>query len=367
MKPIEWIKKHRNFLFAIFSLLVFFLYILLFNVDIVTIANYIAQMNFLLFLLALIIGLLSIFFFALSWNVLLSFLKIGISFWKSLLYVLYGFYMDFVVPAGAVTGDIARIYLIGKDREDKAQAETKALASVLTQRVLGMFLNVIALILGLTLVFIGTQFDRTVIYYVTLVGGLILAGLGFIFVLIAKKSLSIRIIDGSLAFVDNITKRKWNVSKFKNQVSGLVEIFQGSMDTYRHNPKVLAVSMGYLLLNWVCSFCVLYVVFFSLGYPVSFFVVIVTASIVAAIRAIPVGIPFEVGIPEITMTTLFIALGVPAGVSATATLLSRAVTLWFIFILGFIAQQWLALGEKKIDFRSVSSKGWYNKSRSAFG
>ena len=43
------------------------------------------------------------------------------------------------------------------------------------------------------------------------------------------------------------------------------------------------------------------------------------------------------------MTTLFISMGVPGAMAATATILSRIITLWLFFIIGFGAQQWLEL------------------------
>ncbi len=67
---------------------------------------------------------------------------------------------------------------------------------------------------------------------------------------------------------------------------------------------------------------------------------LITTSLVTAIKSVPVGIPFEVGLPEITMTTLYVSLGVPAGIAATSTILSRLITLWLRFIIGFAAYQW---------------------------
>jgi uncharacterized protein (TIRG00374 family) len=69
----------------------------------------------------------------------------------------------------------------------------------------------------------------------------------------------------------------------------------------------------------------------------------ITAAIVLAVKSIPVGIPFEVGIPEATIYTLYVAFNVPAEIAATATILSRLITLWLRFFIGFIAQQWLTL------------------------
>jgi uncharacterized membrane protein YbhN (UPF0104 family) len=66
---------------------------------------------------------------------------------------------------------------------------------------------------------------------------------------------------------------------------------------------------------------------------------------VVAVKSIPVGVPFEVGLPEITMTTLYTSLlGIgAAGICATATILSRIITLWLRFGIGFASQQWVEL------------------------
>jgi hypothetical protein len=83
-----------------------------------------------------------------------------------------------------------------------------------------------------------------------------------------------------------------------------------------------------------------YLVFLSLRFPVSWGVIFVTTSIVIAVKSIPVGVPFEVGLPEIAMTTVYAALGVPPEIAATSTVLSRLITLWLRFGVGFAAYQW---------------------------
>ena len=68
-----------------------------------------------------------------------------------------------------------------------------------------------------------------------------------------------------------------------------------------------------------------------------------TSAIFLAVKAIPIGVPFEVGLPEAVMTTLYISMGVFGPLAATATILTRIITLWFRFFIGFGAQQWLEL------------------------
>ena len=43
------------------------------------------------------------------------------------------------------------------------------------------------------------------------------------------------------------------------------------------------------------------------------------------------------------MTTLYISMGVPGALSATVTILTRIITLWLFFIIGFGSQQYLEL------------------------
>jgi uncharacterized protein (TIRG00374 family) len=115
------------------------------------------------------------------------------------------------------------------------------------------------------------------------------------------------------------------------------------MKEFKNNPKAPVFSLFYLALTWIFSLSIPYLVFMSLGHPVSWSVILITSAIVLAVKSIPLGIPFEVGLPEITMTTIYTSLGVPAGISATATILTRLITLWLRFFVGFIAQQWLEL------------------------
>ena len=81
-----------------------------------------------------------------------------------------------------------------------------------------------------------------------------------------------------------------------------------------------------------------------MGYTqISWVAIVVVTAIFVAVKSIPIGVPFEIGLPEITLTTLLVIFGVPSIVSATVTILTRLLTLWLRFFIGFAAQQWLGL------------------------
>ena len=117
------------------------------------------------------------------------------------------------------------------------------------------------------------------------------------------------------------------------------------MKKFGRNPKPLVLSLLGLSVTWVFNLSVSYLVFLSLRHPVPWSVILITSAIVLAVKSIPIGIPFEVGLPEITMTTLYTILLGPeyAAISATATILNRIITLWLRFFIGLGAQQWLDL------------------------
>jgi uncharacterized membrane protein YbhN (UPF0104 family) len=89
---------------------------------------------------------------------------------------------------------------------------------------------------------------------------------------------------------------------------------------------------------------VLYLTLVSMGYPqISWSAILVISAIFVAVKFVPIGVPFGVGLPEITLTTLLVFFGVPGTISAAATILMRLLTLWLRFFIGFGAQQWIGV------------------------
>ena len=115
------------------------------------------------------------------------------------------------------------------------------------------------------------------------------------------------------------------------------------MKEFRHNPKAIVSSLFYLISIMDFQFKRTLLVFQSLDHPVSWSIILVTSAIFLAVKAIPVGVPFEVGLPEAVMTTLYFSMGVYGPLAATATILVRIITLWIRFFIGFAAQQYLEL------------------------
>lgn len=330
----------KTFIFPLIGLGIFFLFLYLFQVDIIAIINTVQTANPVLYALAATLSLVEVFFFSLSWRVLAEFLMVKLSVMKSYLLVWYSIFVDTIVPAESISGEALRVYVI--TREQGKEICGKVVASLVTHRLLGMVMNIAVLVLGVLLLFTETQINPLIFNLILFLMVGIIITLLLIMLFSFKEKWSLKAINLLVRLGKFLSRGRWQskLTKIKEEASNIAKSFHDSMREFRYNPKALAFSLLYLSITWFFSLSIPYLVFMSLGSTVSWGVILVTSTIVLAVKSIPIGVPFEVGIPEITMTTLYTSLGVPVGISATATILNRLITLWLRFSIGFIAQQW---------------------------
>ena len=330
----------KTVILPIVGILAFLLYVYFFNVDLFSIISTAQTAKPIPYIAAILISFIEILFYALSWNELLAGLKVKLSLFKAYTFVWYGMFLDILVPAESISGEICRVYLCNREQSGTGG---RVVASLVTFRLLSMVMNTVFLLLGAVLLFGVAQIDPLVfdIIQFLVIGSAVLF---VVFLIVSRKEAwSMRIIGGAIRVGEFISRGKWKLEKIRNDAFNAAKAFHGSMKDVMENPRKLVVPIIYLTLNWASSMTIPYLVFISLGYDVSWGVVFVTTSIVVAIKSIPVGIPFEVGLPEIAMTTVYTAVGVPPGIAATSTILSRIITLWLRFIVGFAAYQWTEL------------------------
>jgi uncharacterized protein (TIRG00374 family) len=343
MEPSKPKLTWKTFVFPLLGLVGFFLYIYLFQVDLAGIIETAKNVNPLLYGAAIACGLLEVLFYTVSWRSLTNHLNIKMTLRRAYLYVWYGLYVDIVVPAESISGEVTRAYLLTRDQ---CGSFGKVVASLFTHRLLGMAMNVIILVVGVVLLSFEGQVLAVVFNFIVFIAVAITALIAAMTVFSFKLTWTLKLIDGATRFAEKISRGRWILAKLREEAFQITDHFHEGMIAYRNNTKPLASSLFYLAVTWFFSLSVPYLVFQALGYPVPWSIILITAAIVLAVKSIPIGIPFEVGIPEAAMTTLYIAMGVPAAFAATATILARIITLWFRFFIGFAAQQWLELNRR---------------------
>jgi len=330
----------KTVLLPLLGLVGFFLYLYLFNVDLFGIIATAQRADPLIYSAAVFCGFIEIFFFTASWHALTSHIDIRLSIKKAFLYVWYGIYVDTIVPAESISGEVVRAYLVVRD---KCSSFGKAMASLFMHRVLGMTMNVVILILGIVLLNIDGNIAKPIFDIIVFVAVGITVTIAGLMVLAFKGTWMLKVLDWTTRIISKVSRGRWNLGKYREGAIEIANHFHGSMIEYRHDLKPVVESFIYLGVTWFFSLVIPYLVFCSLGQPIHWGIILITAAIVLAVKSIPVGIPFEVGIPEATMTTLYIALGVNGALAATVTILTRVITLWIRFFTGFVAQQYLEL------------------------
>jgi uncharacterized protein (TIRG00374 family) len=335
------------------GLVAFFVYIYVFNVDIQEIIAKVQQANPYYYILAAIASVLDILFFTLAWHSLLRFLSVKLSVFKSFAFVWAGIFVDTLIPAESVSGEITKIYLVNREQSGVAG---KATASVVAHRLIGMGINIAALLVGAGLLLLESHLYGIVLGLVLF----LITGISFLFTMVLllcfKEKWTFRLVDGVIGFAERITRAHWRLKKLREEVVEIQRAFHAAIKEYMHAPKTLFIASGSTVIAWALSMLVFYLTFMSIGYPqISWSAIIVISAIFVAVKSVPIGVPFEVGLPEITLTTLLVFFGVPWTIAATATILMRLLTLWLRFFIGFGAQQWI--GVKAVTTRQDTETG----------
>lgn len=338
----------------------FLIYILVFRVDLAQIVAMVESANLTLYALAGLAAILDVLLSSVAWNILLRFLTVRLSLLKSFLYVWFGIYVDTLIPAESISGEIAKIYLVSKEVNGNPGRTT---ASLVVQRLISMGINICTLFLGVLVLLVRGELpsDPLILDLILFLISVTFAFLILILLLCVKETWTLRIADAIIGFADRISRGRWKLYGFREGIIEAAEAFHCGMRDFAHAPKTVIAAISLFILSWIMNLSLFYLTFLSIGYAaINWGTILFVCSIFMAVKSIPIGVPFEVGLPEITLTTLFSALGVEIGVSTTVTILSRILTHWMRFFIGFGAQQWIGV-------RASVALGTENKSASETG
>lgn len=329
------------------GLLTFVAYLILFKVDIPGILEKARLVNPLTYSIAIILVIVDPLLFAASWWVMLNFLSIKVSVFKAYLYTWYGIFIDIIIPGESVSSEISRVYLVTRDVPGTSG---KAVASVVTHRMMSMGMTVATMVFG-TAMLLGQGQTNTILFNLSLLSAILTSiSLVFLILLCTRENWAMKLVNMVLGFVEYVGRGRWKLDKIREDAHKAARIFHESMKELGHNPRILVESTSLFVSSWIASASVPYFVFLAIGFPVDWSAILITSAIVSAIRSIPIGVPFEVGLPEIVMTLLygFVSPVITTQIAATVTVLTRILTLWMRFFIGFVAQQWLEYKAIKI-------------------
>ncbi|UCD95896.1 MAG: flippase-like domain-containing protein [Candidatus Bathyarchaeota archaeon] len=342
--------------FLLIGILAFILYLYLF-VDIPQMIQVIQNTNLLIYSVATLMLFVEAFLFTLSWRYLLLPLSVKVPLRRLLAYMWIGVFADLLIPAESISGEIAKVYLVSQEPD---ASPGKVLASLVGQRMLGTIATMVTLLIAFTaLVMLNYPLTTLVLHVLLIIAFASVIALVFLIVVCIQEDWTKRLINKILRFFELISRGRFKAIEFRSRIVETLKAFYNSLRTFASEPSKLLAPSFFFALTWLASIMVVFLVFAAIGYlqpsiPILFLEVAVVSTLLVGIRSIPLGIPAEVGLPDIAMAGLFTLFGIPLDISAAATILTRILTVWIRFLIGFIAIQWLG-------FKRLAESGVFGK------
>lgn len=311
----------RFLLMLAIGICAFFVYLFLVGPELIIAET--SKVNVWLLLSTLPLELAFMLLFGLTWYMLLKILEKNVSLKDSISISLVSLFGNIMIPTGSVTGEAIRLVL--SKRKLKIGLSV-ALASILVHRIVNLMALVPFLALGLTLLW---SVKSSNVELLTMLALAIIA-IGGGLLLLRHLSKSMRLQAYAYKASEKILKKfkRWS-SETANTIEHNIAEFSLSLDKMFSKPHVLLLSFIVFLGHWAAAITIPYVVFLSLGYEVSYSLILVAYPIYSLSYMIPVGIPAMLGIVEASMTATFIALGVPPIIASSASILTRIIAVWF--------------------------------------
>ena len=325
----------RTIAVAVIGLIAFVVY-LLFFVDVNEMVSVLGRTNISVFLLATAVSILEMVFFAVTWQFFLKSLSANVPFSKLFVYTYFSNFVDQIIPAESVSGELSRMICV----RQQGVSTGKAAASVVTHRILGMFIIAGTLIVG---AFLMIELDiplPSIVQNLTyLIISVTAATIFIVSLIFTKEKWAHTIAKKVIGCAGWLSRGRLKTNELKEKVGRAVEVFYDSLRVFRANPAGFIPPIAFALVSWFFAILCYYLAFAALGYAVEPIVVIVGYCIIVGAKAIPVGIPLEIGVTEIALTVIFGAFGVPLFISAAAVVLIRIITVLFRVMIGFVSFQ----------------------------
>jgi len=246
--------------------------------------------------------------------------------------ILVSMFGDMMIPTGSISGEVMRISITNK-RTGISIGEVTC-SVILHRLLLGVTFG---LVLGIAFLSLAVNnmasLAQIIVFGAIAVGSIVLGVFGLFATFNMKR------FDG---LIGRWPERLVRVIRFfRRSIEGeriRAEITEGRANFERAicliRRRYIITSTLLMLARWFLIALIPYLMFLSLGYPVSYEFILIISIFLSMVNLMPIGIPGLVGVMEIAMTAVFVGFGIPADIAVSATLLTRLVTFWFELGLG---------------------------------
>ena len=262
------------------------------------------------------------------WAITTSSLDISIKRRHLLPMLLVGLAINNITPSGRGGGEPVRAYILSKYSQSPFE---NAFATVIADRGLDTFPFIALAIITIITAILYINLPQWMV--ITLVIGLII--LILVFFLALYMSINREFGDRAIRWFLRILKRistKMH-DRIEQRAINAVGGFQDSMRVMITDRKVLMYGIPLSFLIWGLEIMRVYVVFLALNINAPLEIIAAVFVISTLIGMIPL-LPGGLGAVDGMMILLYSYAGIPASVSAAATLVERLISFWMTTILG---------------------------------
>jgi uncharacterized protein (TIRG00374 family) len=231
----------------------------------------------------------------------------------------------------------------------------KVTASVIGHRILSMIITVGGLVISSVYFIFKYKPSMIVVEFIGIAVMASIVVLSFLFYFSTKRQATERLADWIINLSVRLFRGRWRLDGLRSKAMNMLNAFHEGIATLGGRPKALFSPVVFTILAWFFDLLIAVLVFFSLGsldVKISLSAIVIVYSIIIGIQNVPVGVPGEVGLVEIVMTSLYTLFGVPIALGAVATVLIRIMTLGMKLLIGGIAVQLLGI---KAFFRGADT------------
>ncbi len=335
---LKSLQSKKVYLFIAAGLAAFILY-LYYYVGTGNFIDVIEQANVNYYASAFVAFVVASFFSAMTWRSLLGNLQVKVDVVRILLFTWAGYFFDATLPEPGWSGDITKAYMLSKKTD---QEIGKTVASVVSQKIIGMAVTIGILVVGFLLLAVSVALPRDVIMFFGFVMAIAVGSFLVVFWMSRSPGVTASILNKLVVpLLSFFLRSRFNESGFRADSEKFLAMFHKGFDSLVAERKALILPVGLYMLSVGFDVSVVFFVFASLGHSIPTSQILMVYALTGTLAS--VGVSF-VGLTEIITATAYQVLSIPLALSFSVTLLTRIVTLWFKLVLGYLSFQWVGLG-----------------------
>jgi len=334
---LKSLKSKKLILFVALGLTAFILY-LYYYVGTANFVDEIRRANLYYYTSAFAAFFFAALFSAVTWHTLLEALDVKRNFRRELFLTWAGYFLDAIVPEPGWSGDISKAYMLSKKNDEDPG---KTVASVVSQKIIGMAVTIVILVIGFGLLSVNVKLPDQVLIFFGLLMALSVTSFLVVFYMSRSSKATKSVLNGLLIpLMSFFLRKRFNEAQFREDAEHFLRIFHDGIRTLSEKKRVLVRPIAFYIVSVTFDISIVFFVFASLGYPIPVDRILIVYALTGTLASI--GVSF-VGLTEIIMTTAYQVLSIPLAVSFSVTLLTRVVTLWFKLIAGYMTFQWASI------------------------